>query len=126
LERSPEHQPSKVDVRQQLAADRTLLAWIRTSVALAGLGFVVARFHLLAQATSSASDWHQGRILGVALVVAGLVVMVLGLFQHRQVTDMLAAHGDSLPVSQRTAVVASVFTLLALAGLCVYLASGVR
>jgi putative membrane protein len=34
------------DFRQQLASDRTLLAWLRTAISLAGLGFVVAHFGL--------------------------------------------------------------------------------
>lgn len=102
------------------------MAWIRTSVALAGLGFVVARFHLLVQAVPSTGGWHQARVLGVALVAVGLLVTVLGLFQHRQVTRMLAAHGDNMPVSRRSAVAASALTLLMLVGLCAYLAAGVR
>jgi len=32
-----------------LAAERTLLAWIRTGLALMGFGFVVARFGLFLQ-----------------------------------------------------------------------------
>jgi putative membrane protein len=34
------------DPRAYLAEDRTFLAWIRTSIALMGFGFVVARFCL--------------------------------------------------------------------------------
>jgi uncharacterized membrane protein YidH (DUF202 family) len=34
--------PVKADLRDYLAAERTVLAWIRTGLALMGLGFVVA------------------------------------------------------------------------------------
>jgi len=39
----------KVGLSDYLAAERTLLAWIRTGLALMGLGFVVARFGLFLQ-----------------------------------------------------------------------------
>jgi putative membrane protein len=35
------------DPRVYFAAERTLPAWIRTGIAMIGLGFVVARFGLL-------------------------------------------------------------------------------
>ena len=38
--------PEPPDPRVPLAAERTLLAWIRTGLALMGFGFVVARFGL--------------------------------------------------------------------------------
>jgi len=36
----------EIDPRVLYAAERTLLAWIRTGLALMGFGFVVARFSL--------------------------------------------------------------------------------
>jgi len=38
--------PESTRAREHLANERTLLAWVRTAVALMGLGFVVARFGL--------------------------------------------------------------------------------
>jgi len=39
----------KAALSDYLAAERTLLAWIRTGLALMGFGFVVARFGLFLQ-----------------------------------------------------------------------------
>jgi putative membrane protein len=39
----------KASVSDQLAAERTLLAWIRTGLALMGFGFIVTRFGLFLQ-----------------------------------------------------------------------------
>jgi putative membrane protein len=117
-----------IDVRQQLAADRTLLAFVRTAIALSALGFVVARFNLALQevSRSTTTDEHAARVIGVVLVVAAAAVLVLGLLQHRQVSDLLGAHGDPLDAPRWPAAVVGVVALLAIVAVGVYLAAGVH
>jgi putative membrane protein len=115
-----------VDVRQQLAADRTLLAYVRTATALAALGFVVARFNLVLQETQrvSSGDVHAARAIGIVLVGAAALVLFLGLVQHRQVAQILAAHGDPLVAPRWPAMSVAAVALLGVIAVGVYLATG--
>lgn len=74
-----ESPPPPVEPRVALAVERTLLAWIRTGVALMGFGFVVARFALLPEelAGRTAQTPHGtfgASFTGVALVGAGITI----------------------------------------------------
>jgi hypothetical protein len=52
--------------------------------------------------------------------------LVLGLVQYRQVTALLATHGDPLDAIRWPAVVAAVACLLAIVAIGIYLATGVN
>ncbi len=120
--------PARVDVRQQLAADRTLLAWIRTAIAMSALGFVVSKFNLFLHQVqpASATSWGAARAIGIFLVAAAAFLLVLGLVQHRQVIALLADHGDRLDASRWPAVVAAVASLLVVLAIGIYLVTGVK
>jgi putative membrane protein len=64
------------DPRVYFAAERTLLAWIRTGITTIGLGFVVAKFGLFLRflAPHDAIPVHKQ---GISLLI-GLVLVVLG------------------------------------------------
>lgn len=63
------------DPRVYFAAERTLLAWVRTGITVIALGFVVARFGLFLQLVSPASAPHasagRGAVIGTFLVGMG-------------------------------------------------------
>jgi putative membrane protein len=77
-----------VDPRVYFAAERTLLAWIRTGLALMGFGFVVARFGLflreLAAVASTPPRQNSGFSLwvGTTLIVLGVAINVGAAVKH--------------------------------------------
>jgi putative membrane protein len=75
------------DPRIYFAAERTFLAWLRTGLALMGLGFVVARFGLflreIAPTTSSqVPSAGSSRWFGIGLIVLGVVVTGVSFAEH--------------------------------------------
>lgn len=88
----PDQTPSgrDEDPRVRFAAERTLLAWIRTGLAMMGLGFVVARFGIflreLASTHNKAGPPTTGISLwtGTVLLLVGVAVTLLAAVQHYQ------------------------------------------
>lgn len=76
------------DPRVFFAAERTLLAWLRTGIAVIGLGFVVSRFGLFLQMLVSGGapmrTTHVAAALGIAFVVAGSLLIAVAVAQHRR------------------------------------------
>lgn len=101
------------DPRVFFAAERTLLAWMRTGLTIMGFGFVVARFGLFlsllaAQHMSStapvASPSHFSGGIGIALVLLGAASMIFAATQHHRfvstlpVDDVPKVHNRVFPV----------------------------
>jgi putative membrane protein len=119
------------DPRVFFAAERTLLAWIRTAITLMALGFVVARFGLflaLLGAQSSglahgtAGHWLSAGV-GVLLMVSSAGVQLLALRNHLHFIRTLPP-GDLpdqpvrwLPVALSLLMVACALMLAAYVGL---------
>jgi putative membrane protein len=72
--------------RNREAADRTLLAWIRTSLAMISLGFGIER---LGQAAVSLDGRLSGfsplktQLFGASLIVLGMAATLAGMWEHR-------------------------------------------
>ena len=81
------------DPRVLFAAERTLLAWQRSAIALMGFGFVVERFGLFLQLVAhrplSASQRGFSLGLGVLLLLLGAAVALISARQFRQIAKSL-------------------------------------
>jgi putative membrane protein len=81
------------DPRVLFAAERTLLAWQRSAIALMGFGFVVERFGLflemVAHQPPSVSQRGFSLALGVLLLLLGAAVALISARQFRQVAKSL-------------------------------------
>jgi len=74
--------------RNREAADRTLLAWIRTSLAMISLGFAIERLGQAAWAihdTAMDASPVKSRLFGSALIVLGIAATLVGMWEHRYV-----------------------------------------
>src|SRR5580698_2055933 len=119
----------KAALSDYLAAERTLLAWIRTRLALMGFGFVVARFGLflqqiqILQRTPAAQPYGLSLWFGTALIAVGVIVNIFAGWQHTRLVRELD-RGDTGHSRSSTQAVAVAF-FLALIGLAmaIYLLS---
>jgi len=97
-----QHQASIDETRratEYLANERTFLAWIRTSVAVVSLGFVLARFSVwlqeLAMHRQPQMQAHRAGIslpIGVAMMILGGLLSVLAAWRYH-VVNRAIEHG---------------------------------
>ena len=120
-----------VDPRVILAAERTLLAWIRTGLALMGFGFVVARFGVFLRELAFVAHAPEGRlssgtpVIGLAIVAAGVLVNAWASVRHARMTRRLA-RGESFEATQRGPIVVAVATAVGGAIVVAVLAGALR
>jgi putative membrane protein len=79
-------------LRTRLSFERTLLAWLRTAAALIGFGFTIVQFFERfseMQGVDEALRPQAPRYLGLALIGAGVLGLVISLWQYRKGVNYL-------------------------------------
>jgi uncharacterized protein (DUF302 family)/uncharacterized membrane protein YidH (DUF202 family) len=126
---APSEMKEGAGLSDYLAAERTLLAWIRTGLALMGFGFVVARFGLFLQQMQSIQ--HSGAVqtyglslwFGTALIAAGVAVNLFSGWHHYQLVRAMELGRVARPHSMGLALATALFLALVGIAMAIYLIS---
>lgn len=87
------------DPRVLFAAERTLLAWNRTSISLMAFGFVIERFGLFLQFVGKEEikvfQRHISFTVGIAFILLASFLAIYSIRQHKQILKTL--NPDEIP-----------------------------
>lgn len=114
--------------RSFLAAERTLMAWIRTSISMIGFGFTLAKLFQSLAASNVLIRGPAGNVwtaegVGLVLISLGTVALILAVFDHLREIKQLRAMGLAGRFSLTIAVasVLAILGVMALLSLLVYI-----
>ncbi len=106
--------------RNRAAADRTLMAWIRTSLSLIAFGFSIGKIYdYLEKANPERvlDPLNSARIFGEAFIALGVFGLIAAIVQHRSIVKRIKngefVYTEHLPLAMITAII---LTLIGLFG----------
>lgn len=94
--------------RSRAAADRTLMAWIRTSLSLIGFGFgipTIVRTIEQSQLSPKIDPVRFSVIVGLAFISTGMLGMALGLREHRRLLQQIQSDRYTYETSHSTEII---------------------
>lgn len=115
------------DPRVFFAAERTLLAWNRTSLTLMGFGFIIERFGLFLRLVLAQQGEDVGfergvaYWVGLAFIAMGSIIAVASTVQYRQVLRALRPVEIPERYAVNMGVIVNLFVAVLGLGLIVYL-----
>ena len=109
---------ARENINEHLSNERTLLAWIRTSIGIMAFGFVVVKFSLfvkqfflfLGKQTNDNSHGYSS-IIGVLIVLSGALVMVVAYFRYKQTEKQISDESFKPSSTLLLILIASIFLI---------------
>jgi putative membrane protein len=101
--------------RNREAADRTLMAWIRTALSLIGFGFGIGKLDTFLAASGIHSQLNPIRaslIFGESFIVLGILSVLAAVVQHIRIMNRLAQPNFAYSAMRPVAVTVAIALLL--------------
>lgn len=76
-------------IQQHLASERTFLAWIRTAIAIIGVGFLVTNLHFTMKASLSPIGDYLANIIGLSSVGMGIITIIMATVAYLKKTKSI-------------------------------------
>jgi putative membrane protein len=105
LPHPPNTQAELARERNRAAAERTLMAWIRTSLSLISFGFgidsIVSAIRSF-QATEDIDPIRFSRMFGLAFIALGIYALIVAAIEHRRELRHIQRHADYFYTPRRS------------------------
>ena len=108
------------NARDHLANERTLLAWIRTSIGIMAFGFVVVKFSLFIKQISlllgkdiTIPQRGYSSVIGILLVAVGSVVLLLAFINYKRTKKQLSQESYQ-PTSRLTLLLTIIMLIISI------------
>lgn len=97
-------------IQQHLASERTFLAWIRTAIAIIGVGFLVTNLHFTMKSSLSPAGDMLANIIGLASVGLGILTIIMAIVTYMKKIELI--NNQTFRTSKFSIVTLGVFVIL--------------
>ncbi|WP_421385127.1 YidH family protein [Bacillus salacetis] len=97
-------------IQQHLASERTFLAWIRTAIAIIGVGFLVTNLHFTMKSSLSPIGDALANIIGICSVGLGILTIIMAIFSY--IRKIEAINNQTFRTSRFTLVALGIFVII--------------
>jgi inner membrane protein YidH len=102
--------------RSRQAADRTLMAWIRTSLSLIGFGFGIAKYRDILLAAGfikrPPEEFNTTLIFGLSFISLGVFGLLAAVIQHWRILENIKKDPLALPLFKPLVMIMAIVLLL--------------
>ena len=97
-------------IQQHLANERTFLAWVRTAIAIIGVGFLVTNLHFNMKSSLSPMGDALANIIGLASVGLGIITIVMAMIAY--IKKINAINEQTFRTPKTTIITLGVFIIM--------------
>jgi len=96
-------------IQQHLANERTFLAWLRTAIAIIGVGFLVTNLHFTMKTSLSPFSDLLASIIGLSSVGLGIITIIMATLAYFKKTHTI--NSQSFRTTKTTVVTLAFFVI---------------